>query len=295
MAFNRSTEGPMEFEYERQPFFSYNIFNVPYRDPDIVMTDPNDHKPPEHSPVLDEVSSHLGEINLNDQPVKEPELIHREIQTDEFTPSDDSLSSPPHTPPATTPDLPVISKEPQQSSSSQHLHIYPSPHDPPREDFAHMAKGLISVGCTFAWFVMAVYLFVQFALAMREDINMKLKTFESDRLDEFLNCQMEYANNRCDPSTRVPAMDELCRQWQKCLYRPMWLATTRAFAEILADMTNGFVDQISMKTMLCLLMSLAITLWSFSYTGSSRPSQPGAAYPAHPKTPEERKRIAWSD
>ena len=36
---------------------------------------------------------------------------------------------------------------------------------------------------------------------------------------------MEYANNRCDPSTRVPAMDELCRQWQQCLYRPMWIGT----------------------------------------------------------------------
>lgn len=44
-----------------------------------------------------------------------------------------------------------------------------------------------------------------------------------DILEDHYHCRMEYAKNRCDPSTRLPAMDEQCRRWQQCLYRPMWV------------------------------------------------------------------------
>ncbi|KAI9488726.1 Di-sulfide bridge nucleocytoplasmic transport domain-containing protein [Zychaea mexicana] len=254
---------------------------------------------------VDDVSMHFGGIKLSDQQQrqrKERSVEHREIQTDDLlTSSQDTLLS---TPPATPPDIstaPTISntntstannpdnnkdhedvpmsldEERQRHSAStptsqqQHLHqhIYPSTHNPDysyREHVLYVASSLIRIGCDIAWFTMAVYVGIQFALALKRDVNLKLETFESDRLDEFLNCQMEYANNRCDPSTRVPAMDELCRQWQQCLYRPMWIGTTRAVAETLADIINGFVDKISLRTMFFILTIVLLTLWARTYT-----------------------------
>ena len=55
------------------------------------MAEPIDlsYKPPtaptqEHSPALDEVSTHLNGISLNDPLVQPTESIHREIQTDDL-------------------------------------------------------------------------------------------------------------------------------------------------------------------------------------------------------------------
>ena len=38
---------------------------------------------------------------------------------------------------------------------------------------------LIRIGCDLAWFTMAVYVGIQFALALKHDVNLKLETFES--------------------------------------------------------------------------------------------------------------------
>ncbi|KAG2221899.1 hypothetical protein INT45_012543 [Circinella minor] len=279
--------------------------------------------------VLDNVSNFLDGMKLTDQQEEqEKQQIHCGIQTDDLLINSSQEASPPSTPPTTTTtttndntttntntdnnDHDSISQpneQEQQPSSSinqphLHQHIYPPTHIPEytyREHILYVASSLIRIGCDLAWFTMAVYVGIQFALALRHDVNLKLETFESDRLDEFLNCQMEYANNRCDPSTRVPAMDELCRQWQQCLYRPMWIGTTRAVAETLADIINGFIDKISLRTMFFILAIILLTLWSRTYTpivtsSSSSPSskQQKSVPGGYITSPDEHKQIAWN-
>ncbi|KAI9246493.1 Di-sulfide bridge nucleocytoplasmic transport domain-containing protein [Phascolomyces articulosus] len=328
--FNRSQEGPMEFEYQYQPFL-YNSFDPPPKDQEMIdhpITSPSpsiDHQ--QSTLELNNVSNDLGGINLNEQ--KEPiEQIHRETQTEDLVTSQDTLlSSSPSTPPTTTVtstststntenndhsdhnDSPIQSNEqhaiPSIHQPHLHQHIYPPSHVPEytyREHILFVASSFIRMGCDLAWFTMAIYVGIQFALALKRDVNLKLETFESDRLDEFLNCQMEYASNRCDPSTRVPAMDELCRQWQQCLYRPMWIGTTRAVAETLADIINGFIDKISIRTMFFILTIIILTLWTRTYTPVVKTITSPSLSPHNPNSPpggyitssEERKQIAWS-
>lgn len=100
---------------------------------------------------------------------------------------------------------------------------------------------MLHVGCQIALFTLAVFVVVQFAVALRRDVSQRMAIYESGRLckkrnkasndlytcldilEDHYHCRMEYAKNRCDPSTRLPAMDEQCRRWQQCLYRPMWV------------------------------------------------------------------------
>lgn len=63
-------------------------------------------------------------------------------------------------------------------------------------------------------------------------------------------CAKAYVDNRCEPATRIPAMERKCSGWEECMGREVVvIGKTRVVAETLAEVVNGFVDVISFKTM----------------------------------------------
>ena len=63
-------------------------------------------------------------------------------------------------------------------------------------------------------------------------------------------CSKEYLENRCAPSTRVPAMEKACMAWEKCMNRdPSVVGRARVSAETFAEIINSFIEPISYKTM----------------------------------------------
>ena len=63
-------------------------------------------------------------------------------------------------------------------------------------------------------------------------------------------CSKEYLENRCAPSTRVPAMEKACLAWEKCMNRdPTVVGRARVSAETFAEIINSFIEPISYKTM----------------------------------------------
>lgn len=49
-------------------------------------------------------------------------------------------------------------------------------------------------------------------------------------LSENNACTKHYMDNKCDPSTRVPAMQNQCIEWEKCLQRdPLAVARLKYF------------------------------------------------------------------
>ena len=72
----------------------------------------------------------------------------------------------------------------------------------------------------------------------------------ADILREMAHCSKQYLNNRCEPLQRIPHMEETCRAWEECMHRdPSAVGRARVFAETAAQVINGFVEEISWKTL----------------------------------------------
>ncbi|KAL6120303.1 hypothetical protein NUSPORA_02983 [Nucleospora cyclopteri] len=60
-----------------------------------------------------------------------------------------------------------------------------------------------------------------------------------------------YLINKCDPSTRVPALNSKCAEWSNTIRNGFSaLNYTKIIAELLADAIDGFVNKISYKTLI---------------------------------------------
>ncbi|CAO3608737.1 unnamed protein product [Cunninghamella blakesleeana] len=158
---------------------------------------------------------------------------------------------------------------PINQPQSPYSHLYPMSatyyhHDPiaHKKSLINYSTGLIRVGFQLALFTILLYIGLQFVFTLRADVKSKLLIYESESLERYFICNQEYDRNRCHPSTRLPAMEEECRQWQQCLYTPAWVGKTKVLAETFAEIINGFVDTISLKAIM--VLGVIIILLSFS-------------------------------
>ncbi|KAI7878742.1 hypothetical protein K492DRAFT_238348 [Lichtheimia hyalospora FSU 10163] len=315
MAFQRTREAPMDFEYEHAPHFSYNVFNS-YNNVahDLAKNAahsvasgfyvPESRLNKRDPPEINHVSTKLDDITLNESlpesaPSPPPPCPATPVSPIEDIEQKQSSTMPslPQTPPdlpmETSPnDLPLIQAlTPPSHQQHLHQHIYPSApstQEEHRDSWIILATGMLHVGCQIALFTLAVFVVVQFAVALRRDVSQRMAIYESDILEDHYHCRMEYAKNRCDPSTRLPAMDEQCRRWQQCLYRPMWVGKTRVLSETLGDIVNGFFDTISFKTMVFVFGITFALLWTRSTAAAAASRSSGAL------ETRNRKEIGWN-
>lgn len=86
---------------------------------------------------------------------------------------------------------------------------------------------------------------------------------------ETLRCGNLYSLNGCDKTNRAPALDEMCREWERCLTfgsgvgadgQAVGVAGTAA--RVLAETVNSFVEVITWRTMVGVL--------SIFYRGEAR-------------------------
>ena len=56
-------------------------------------------------------------------------------------------------------------------------------------------------------------------------------------------CSKNYLENRCAPSSRVPAMEKPCLTWEKCMNKdPTVVGRARVSAETFAEIINSFIE-----------------------------------------------------
>lgn len=104
-----------------------------------------------------------------------------------------------------------------------------------------------------------LYLGVQFIVAIRRDVSERIDEYSVEILQEIAQCTQAYVTNRCEPGQRVPAMEAACGAWETCMNRdPKVVGRARVGAETFAEIINGFVDGISLKTMLFSTIVLAL-------------------------------------
>ena len=102
------------------------------------------------------------------------------------------------------------------------------------------------LNCFFA--VCLMYVLWGVYATIRNDIDERAMMESSEIFAEITACTHEYKENRCDRSTRVPAMEVVCNNWEKCMQRdPLKVGRSRLSAVMFAQIFNGFIEPISLK------------------------------------------------
>ncbi|KAH8080784.1 Di-sulfide bridge nucleocytoplasmic transport domain-containing protein [Filobasidium floriforme] len=110
--------------------------------------------------------------------------------------------------------------------------------------------------------------------------------YSTEILQEISTCTNMYLVNRCEPSTRIPAMESACQEWEHCMNRdPSVVSFTKVGAEVVAGVVGGFVDALSWRSLMALfgLFPLMIILTNSTLLNVRKKHQPpaGSGYP-HP-------------
>jgi hypothetical protein len=85
---------------------------------------------------------------------------------------------------------------------------------------------------------------------IQSDIIRASEAEAADALAEINMCAREYVGNRCGMEGRPPALETICENWSRCMNRdPDAVRKSRVTASMFAEILNGFVEPISLKTM----------------------------------------------
>ncbi|KAJ2352777.1 hypothetical protein GGH92_001071 [Coemansia sp. RSA 2673] len=103
---------------------------------------------------------------------------------------------------------------------------------------------------------------VHVLLTIQRDVNSKVQEYSAEVLQEIAACSKQYRDNRCEPALRVPGMESACNYWDTCMHRdPTKIGRAKVSAETLAEIINGFIEPISLKTMLFFVLMFFGTLF----------------------------------
>lgn len=83
---------------------------------------------------------------------------------------------------------------------------------------------------------------------IRHDIDEKAMMESSEILAEMAVCARDFKENKCERDSRVPAMETVCNNWEKCMQRdPYKVGRSRLSAGMFAEIFNSFIEPISIK------------------------------------------------
>ena len=91
------------------------------------------------------------------------------------------------------------------------------------------------------------------------DIDEKAMMESSEIFAEIAICAREFKENRCERDTRVPAMENACNNWEKCMQRdPYQVGRSRLSAGMFAEIFNSFIEPISFKAIVSFLLPIPL-------------------------------------
>ncbi|KAJ2391691.1 hypothetical protein H4S02_001198 [Coemansia sp. RSA 2611] len=118
-------------------------------------------------------------------------------------------------------------------------------------DIPYVISGYLQLGLNVLMVGAVLMLLAQVLMTIQRDVTAKVHEYSAEILHEIATCGKQYRDNRCDPLMRVPAMEQACQAWENCMHRdPTKVGRAKVSAETLAEIVNGFIEPISLKTML---------------------------------------------
>jgi len=105
--------------------------------------------------------------------------------------------------------------------------------------------------CILSFFIYLIYSFYRTVIS---DVDKKSSEVVADLMVEMAICARQYTDNRCAPDTRVPAMEMVCNNWEKCMNRDTKaLGRARISVSAWAEIFNALIEPISWKAMVSIL------------------------------------------
>ncbi|GAA5851361.1 hypothetical protein JCM8547_004218 [Rhodosporidiobolus lusitaniae] len=156
----------------------------------------------------------------------------------------------------------------------------PAPEKWLRSGTPYVLLGYLQFGSLALLAILILSLLLLFLYTLYHDIQARLSSLTVELRAEIIQCAKAYVDNRCAPETRIPAMESRCAGWEECMNREIVVVgKTRVVAETLAEVVNGFVDVLNLKTMLFVILTLGLTIYGSSIALSILPSRTAAAAP----------------
>ncbi|KAM0787736.1 hypothetical protein ACM66B_003793 [Microbotryomycetes sp. NB124-2] len=153
-------------------------------------------------------------------------------------------------------------------------------------DAPYVLLGYLQFGALAVLALLVLSISLLFLYTLYADIQARLAALTVELRAEILQCAKAYVDNRCEPATRIPAMEKRCSGWEECMGREaVVVGKTRVVAETIAEVVNSFVDVISWKTMLFVLLSLGLCIYGSSVALALLPSRTkhdSTRFPSHP-------------
>ncbi|KAL2832549.1 Di-sulfide bridge nucleocytoplasmic transport domain-containing protein [Aspergillus cavernicola] len=117
-------------------------------------------------------------------------------------------------------------------------------------------------------FSLAVYVVFGFVSAIRAEFDQAAEEVSDTILAEMAVCAKSYVDNRCGGGDRLPALEPVCENWERCMNRdPAKVGRAKVSAQTMAIIINSFIDPISWKAILFFLATIStvtvVSNWSF--------------------------------
>ncbi|KAL4932438.1 putative nuclear envelope protein Brr6 [Aspergillus undulatus] len=132
-------------------------------------------------------------------------------------------------------------------------------------------------------FSLAVYVVFGFVSAIRAEFDQAAEEVSDTILAEMATCAKSYVDNKCGGGDRLPALETVCENWERCMNRdPAKVGRAKVSAQTMAIIINSFIDPISWKAILFFLATIStvtvVSNWSFR-SFRSRLNQHDYAHP----------------
>ncbi|KAL1962451.1 hypothetical protein VTN77DRAFT_9652 [Rasamsonia byssochlamydoides] len=117
-------------------------------------------------------------------------------------------------------------------------------------------------------FSLTVYVVFSFVSAIRAEFDHAAAEVSDSILAEMAVCAKNYVDNKCGGGDRLPALETVCENWERCMNRdPAKVGRAKVSAQTMALIINSFIDPISWKAILCFLATIStvtvVSNWSF--------------------------------
>ena len=95
-----------------------------------------------------------------------------------------------------------------------------------------------------------IYIMYSFWSTIRSDVEEASKEVAAETMAEMAACAQQFVDNKCDRRNRVPAMESVCNNWERCMNKdPSAVGRARVSAHTFAQIFNSFIEPISYKAM----------------------------------------------
>ncbi|KZT24672.1 hypothetical protein NEOLEDRAFT_1163117 [Neolentinus lepideus HHB14362 ss-1] len=151
----------------------------------------------------------------------------------------------------------VRARSPFPQNLSNHYTLNMSAPAPPKSELPYILIGYTQFVFNSALVLIFLYLLVQFILTVQRDVEERISEYSRDIMQEIASCAIQYRNNLCETNP-IPAMAHQCATWETCMNRdPNKVGRARVGAELIAEVINGFVEPISWKTLIFVVVSVS--------------------------------------